>query len=59
MIFLTSKIERQAREGESERRQDRENLIKGQTTKEEGEEWRKRGRQRWVNAPHMFCKHFS
>lgn len=41
MIVLSSKIERQAREGESERVEDRENLIKGQRNKEEGEEGRK------------------
>ncbi len=58
MIFLSSKIERQAREGERERVEDRENLIKGQGNKEEGEEWRKTKTQ-GVKAPHMFCKHIS
>lgn len=42
MIFLSFKTERQARVGESERREDRENLIKGQKNKEEGGDWRKR-----------------
>lgn len=40
MIFLSSKIEKQAREEESERGEDKENLIKGQRNKEEGEETR-------------------
>lgn len=40
MISLSSNLERQAREGDSERGEDRENLIKGQINKEEGEERR-------------------
>lgn len=58
MIFLSSKIERQAREGECERREDNENQITGQRNKDEGG-GRDKTKTEGVKAPHIFCKRFS
>lgn len=62
MIFLSSKIEAETggqREGECERGEDKENLIKGQRNREEGGGGRDETKTEQAKAPHMFCKHFS
>lgn len=57
MIFLSCKIQRQARERECERREDRANLITGQKNKEEGG-GRDKIKAEGVKAPDIFSKHF-